>query len=724
MSRIKTILLAVAALILLSQSPAFSQSEGSRLAFGFYAGGNKYWGEFTDNQFWLYGEGFLRYNIWSNVSLQASFGLSQLRWKTDPAKTDYIMYKDLYTTDKNSDRIMTYELTACYNFFATEGFVPYLFAGAGYMNFEPKLGDTGYDGAAPNNANGIYKKNQLIFPMGVGFETYITDNLVLNGRVTYRLLGTDYIDDVSDKEYEANATAIQAKYAGSKGDDKLLTFGLGLSYYILGDADYDKDGLTNAYEKNIGTDPKNPDTDGDGLQDGAEVKKYHTNPLKIDTDGDNLNDFDEVMKYKTNPNQVDTDADGLQDGDEIARKLDPLTADTDGDRLLDGDEVNKYTTDPLNPDTDGDELRDGDEVLKYNTNPKSKDTDSDGLTDGDEVNKYKTNPANPDTDGDGLTDGLEVNTHKTDPLNPDTDGDGLQDGAEVNQYLTNPLKTDTDDDGLNDGDEVLKYKTNPANPDTDKDGLTDGDEILKYKTDATVADTDKDGLKDGDEVLKYKTDPLKTDSDGDDLSDGDEVLKYKTNPLNTDTDNDKLADGVEVNKTKTDPNNPDTDGDKIIDGDDDCPLVPGEASTIKGKNGCPQPPKIGTKTDFPDILFLVNTDKFNYDVPATALNLAKLLEYVKQCDGLQVAIEGHASEEGNTKRNQELSEKRAKKVVEWLLSQGVKASAISGAVGYGSSQPKIKEPAGKAAKGISKEELENIRKQNRRITVKVTKTCD
>ena len=283
---------------------------------------------------------------------------------------------------------------------------------------------------------------------------------------------------------------------------------------------------------------------------------------------------------------------------------------------------------------------------------------------------------------------------------------------------------DSDGDNLNDGDEVRKYKTNPVSYDTDKDGLKDGEEVLTYNTDPANADSDGDGLKAGDEVLVYKTNPSNVDSDGDMLNDGDEVLKYKTNPLSTDSDKDKIADGDEVNKTKTDPANPDTDGDKIIDGDDDCPLVAGEPSSTKGKNGCPQPPKIGTKTDFPDILFIVNTDKFNFDFPATALNLAKLLEYVKQCEGLSVVIEGHASEEGNKKRNQELSELRAKKVVEWLLSQGVKSSSISGAVGYGSSQPKVKEPAGKALKNISKEELENIRKQNRRITVKITKTCD
>jgi len=118
-----------------------------------------------------------------------------------------------------------------------------------------------------------------------------------------RFTGTDYLDD-----YKIDGSA----------NDVFLTFGLGLSYYILGDADYDKDGLTNDRERIIGTDPNNPDTDGDGLNDGKEVEKYKTNPLKPDTDDDGLNDFEEVMKLQTNPLNPDSDSDGLKDGEEIS----------------------------------------------------------------------------------------------------------------------------------------------------------------------------------------------------------------------------------------------------------------------------------------------------------------------------------------------------------------------------------------------------------------------
>ena len=43
-----------------------------------------------------------------------------------------------------------------------------------------------------------------------------------------------------------------------------------------------------------GTLPCNPDTDGDGVNDGVEVKAYGTNPLVADTDGDGCGDGKEV----------------------------------------------------------------------------------------------------------------------------------------------------------------------------------------------------------------------------------------------------------------------------------------------------------------------------------------------------------------------------------------------------------------------------------------------
>ncbi|MBK7258204.1 MAG: OmpA family protein [Ignavibacteriae bacterium] len=180
-------------------------------------------------------------------------------------------------------------------------------------------------------------------------------------------------------------------------------------------------GLTNGQERRLGTYPENPDSDGDGLPDGEEVKRYRTNPLRTDSDSDGLSDADEVVKYKTDPIRFDSDGDGLSDGDEIL----------------------KYSSDPTRVDTDGDGLTDGDEILKLKTDPLKVDGDSDGLSDWDEVKSYRTDPANPDTDGDGIIDGEEVTKYKTSPLKVDTDGGGMIDGAEIIRG-TDPLSPKDD----------------------------------------------------------------------------------------------------------------------------------------------------------------------------------------------------------------------------------------------------------------------------------------
>ncbi len=373
----------------------------------------------------------------------------------------------------------------------------------------------------------------------------------------------------------------------------------------IGNGDADCDGLTDAEELNMGTDPYDPDTDGDGLPDGLELGKTAantnsscalfaedsdpastTNPVSNDTDGDGLADGSEdanlngrVDAGETDPTRVDSDGDGLSDPDELARGTDPLNPDTDSDGLQDGNEVQRGTN-PLLADTDGDGLNDGAEVNQYGTDPLNPDTDADGLNDYLEavLGSYgngKTDPLNADTDGDGLADGVEdanangaVDAGETDPTLADTDGDGIPDGEDP--YPTNP---DGDGDGLNDAEEG-ELGTDPTNPDTDGDGLSDGDEIANG-TDPLNPDTDGDGLLDGEEVYVYGTDPLNPDTDGDGLLDGAEVHTWGTNPLASDSDGDGLGDYLEVivgsyGNGKTDPLNADTDGDGLSDGAEDA----------------------------------------------------------------------------------------------------------------------------------------------------------
>jgi hypothetical protein len=63
--------------------------------------------------------------------------------------------------------------------------------------------------------------------------------------------------------------------------------------------DSDGDGLTDEEERQLGTNPFNPDTDGDGISDGDEVR-LGLNPLRADTDGDGI--IDGLDKYPLDPN--------------------------------------------------------------------------------------------------------------------------------------------------------------------------------------------------------------------------------------------------------------------------------------------------------------------------------------------------------------------------------------------------------------------------------------
>lgn len=134
--------------------------------------------------------------------------------------------------------------------------------------------------------------------------------------------------------------------------------------YSVDFLDSDEDGLPDIYEIMIGTDVNNPDTDNDDLTDYQEVYITGTDPTKYDSvtegvsdansdsDGDGLSNAQEI-ELGTDPLLSDTDDDGLSDYDEIyVYGTDPLNPDTDGDGLKDGDEP-YIGLDPANPETFG-----------------------------------------------------------------------------------------------------------------------------------------------------------------------------------------------------------------------------------------------------------------------------------------------------------------------------------------------------------------------------------
>lgn len=316
--------------------------------------------------------GFMRFELSKDWNVELSLGYGNL------SGDDFNYTTMKKGTGEYSTSIIPIEAKLLYAPWDLENWNPYFYAGFGGLSYsvgtKPSVVST-----KSVEASGFTG----VIPFGVGTEIKLSDEVIMDVSAGINYSLTDNLNYFKIDEY----------------NDAYLNFGVGVAYSQESmSSDKDKDGLTKREELELGTDPKNPDTDGDGLNDGMEVKQYLTDPRKADTDDDGLKDGEELLKYKTNP----------------------LKADTDGDQITDFDEIMKFTTDPLKADTDGDGLNDGEEVMKYKTDPLKVDTDGDGLTDGEEVMKYKTNPLNVDTDGGTVNDGVEVK-RGSDPLDPKDD---------------------------------------------------------------------------------------------------------------------------------------------------------------------------------------------------------------------------------------------------------------------------------------------------------------
>lgn len=298
---------------------------------------------------WL-GEAFIGFELSKalEISINGGYGKYAGVAYFDDANTTFGEYETKLVPLHLRFRISPFDLS---------GWNPYLYLGAGAVSYTVST--------KPNVVSGASIENEgwaAFLPVGLGAEFALTENVILDFALGGTMTSTYDLDG-----YRSGKDEIWDSYFNAS---------LGLSFVGENcEVDKDNDGLGKCLEKQIGTDPMNPDTDGDGLTDGEEYLTYKTNPLNRDTDGDGLSDYDEVKVYKTNPLVADTDGDGLNDGDEVMKyKTDPLKADTDGDGLSDGDEVMKYKTDPLKKDTDGGSVEDGVEV-KRGTDPLNAEDD-------------------------------------------------------------------------------------------------------------------------------------------------------------------------------------------------------------------------------------------------------------------------------------------------------------------------------------------------------------
>ncbi|MBJ6764829.1 OmpA family protein [Myxococcaceae bacterium JPH2] len=221
---------------------------------------------------------------------------------------------------------------------------------------------------------------------------------------------------------------------------------------------------------------------------------------------------------------------------------------------------------------------------------------------------------------------------------------------------------------------------------------SDGDGIPDVRDRCPTVAEDKDGFQDSDGC----PDP---DNDGDGIADGQDscpdqkgLADRKGCPVepDKDTDGDGIIDRLDKCPTKPGPKDydgcPDTDQDEVPDGEDDCPDVAGPPEN----NGCPfdSPPYVIVESDRirikGNILFETGSaiiQKQSYpllDEVATVLRKNPTLGPVQ--------IEGHTDNRGSRALNVDLSNRRARSVLDYLAGKGIDRKRMTSR-GFGFDKP-------------------------------------
>jgi hypothetical protein len=225
----------------------------------------------------------------------------------------------------------------------------------------------------------------------------------------------------------------------------------------VGKADPDKDGLNNRAEWRSGTNPKDADTNNNGVGDASE-----------DGDNDGVDNGNEARE-KTDPRKADSNHNGVKDGKE----------DADHDKLSNAGE-DQASTDPINPDSDGDGIKDGDEhtgkIVSFDGTTLTISVFGGASITGtvDENTYIDCGNGTSSDDSSATGDGSG-----TDPGADDTSGDATSgDGSVGRVTADDSTDTSTDDptvdDGSGDDPSVDDGTTDPGAGDGSGDGTSSG----------------------------------------------------------------------------------------------------------------------------------------------------------------------------------------------------------------------------------------------------------
>jgi len=267
----------------------------------------------------------------------------------------------------------------------------------------------------------------------------------------------------------------------------------------------------------------------------------------------------------------------------------------------------------------------------------------------------------------------------------DRDGDGIKD--DIDKCPDDP----EDFDGFEDEDGC-------PDPDNDRDGIPDVDDKCPDIPE------DKDGIDDEDGCPEGET----NDRDGDGIPDN--VDKCPDQPEDRDgfededgcPDPDNDGDGIldNVDLCPNDPEDkdgfededgcpdPDNDHDRIPDKDDKCPNEPETYNGFEDEDGCPDRGRVVVTETSIEILDVIY---FEYDkaviLPKSYPILDAIAATLQGNPSIQlIEIQGHTDERGDDAYNLDLSDRRAKAVMKYLVDKGVDAKRLT-AQGYGETQP-------------------------------------